>query len=328
MRCSQSSYEKGVSLFGVRLWRAIIKKKDIMNNILEDVEIIAFRGQLYEGERKQMTPDDDFIFGDAECFSSHYAEGSTYAKASITINPDLTGNIDRISKANDIPYSEVRESYLSGGDGKVITSLLTPKRMMVFGMDGKQFFDISDEQLFRQRFDLAMLEIDVPREERERMSNFVVKFNHDPQKVMSALTQNKQTQVLRQFASVCNCDAFKTHPSITPHSTVLRSAGMRNEHFMILDKSKVHNLRVDGDPITMDERLFQSPHIPWDAISDNAVDVLDACREVESEIRKSVEFSVNLISEVGKNKPVDPQQPPEQAKRSAPTVTQKVKVGR
>lgn len=269
-----------------------------MNNILENVRLISFRGQLYEGERQRMTEEDNFIFGDAEYYTTSYAEASTYAKASISINPDLVSNIEKISKEYGEDYSEVRQRMLDAGDGKVITSYIASDRMMVYGMDGKEFFDISDEPLFRRRFDLALLEVDVvSRDERERLTNFVVKFNNDPERVMSAFKQKNYAQVLRSFASICNCDSFRTHYSITPHASILRKSGMNNEHIMVMDKSKIHVLRTDGVPITMDEKLLNVPNPPWEEYTTNARDVVKASDNMEWDIVKSVRFKVEVIAE-------------------------------
>lgn len=270
----------------------------MMNNIRENVRLISFRGQLYEGDRQRMTEEDKFIFGEAEYYTTSYAEASTYAKASITINPDLVSNIENIAKTTGEPYSDVRQRILDAGDGKVITSYITSDRMMVYGMDGKQFFDVSDEQLFRSRFGLALLEIDVvSRDERERITNFVVKFNNDPERVMFALKQENCTQVLRSFASICNCDSFRTHPSITPHASILRKSGMDNGHVMVMDKSKVHVLRTDGVPITMDEKLLSVPNPPREEYAANAREVVKASDNMEWDIVGSVRFSVEAIAE-------------------------------
>ncbi|MCY9865029.1 hypothetical protein OTK49_21155 [Vibrio coralliirubri] len=291
-----------------------------MDNILESVRLISHRGQLYEGERQRMTEEDSFIFGDAEYYTTSYAEASTYAKASIALNPDLVGNIERLSKEYDEEYADVRKRMLEAGDGKVITSYIASDRMMVYGMEGKQFFDISDEPLFRRRFDLALVEIDTPREERERLSNFVVKFNDDPTRVMAALKQKNYSQVLRNFASICNCDSFMTHTSITPHASVLRRAGMDNSHVMVLNKSKIHVLRTDGEPITMDEELFNSPNTPIDVLNDSARKVIKASEKKEWDIACGVRFKVEVIAESLRSEHSEaPQSTPQSSPPAKPT---------
>lgn len=265
-----------------------------------------------------MTEEDNFIFGDAEYYTTSYAEASTYAKASITINPDLVSNIEKISKEYGEDYSEVRQRMLDAGDGKVITSYIASDRMMVYGMDGKEFFDISDEPLFRRRFDLALLEVDVvSRDERERLTNFVVKFNNDPERVMSAFKQKNYAQVLRSFASICNCDSFRTHYSITPHAAILRKSGMNNDHIMVMDKSKIHVLRTDGVPITMDEKLLNVPNPPWEEYTTNARNVVKASDNMEWDIVKSVRFKVEVIAESLKHEHQEAPPATPQAKQEA-----------
>ncbi|WP_146147090.1 hypothetical protein [Photobacterium kishitanii] len=258
-----------------------------------------YRGQLYEGARDSSIGDGNFVFGNGTYLTSHFGDASTYAAADTMINTDLPGNISRIAELNDIDYTTAKESILSKGDGQVVTAVITSKRLMHFGKEG--LFDgkaISDNpELFERRLSLAMVESDVPPSVREHLIKATKKYNNDPAKLLMLYKSNGGSEILKNFASICNCDAFRLDSSISPVGSTYK--GFDINHVVVLNDSCIENIRTDA-PIFIDPCIY-FPSFKGDA-SLLKLEHMSDCEEkmsnIMSELNQVNSKPVHIINEL------------------------------
>lgn len=215
------------------------------SNIEHDVELYAFKGQTYQGNRIKQIGDKTSFFG-GEGFTTSFADASTYASNSSLINLDLVG------------LRETRKEF--GVDEDIyhrapIVKLarLNLARVVTFGKD--KFTDISNIDDFKRRFHFALVSNDADPALAGRIVNQVIKHNDDPKKVLSILATHKQGGAIKEYADLLNCDAYILDPSIAPIISTFKAAGEKGRHVMVLDSSKVEILSTH-EPVNVNGEIY------------------------------------------------------------------------
>lgn len=273
-----------------------LKQKLKVSNMFSSEPFVSHRGQLYNGTRSKGYGA-KYGFGDGEYYSG-FSVASTYASDDESINIDLSGNLKHISELYGEDLEGAKSIVAPNGTGIVVSSLIAPKKMMTFG--GDQFVVIDNEAKVRQRFNLALSEIDKPLsfDKKEEIVDFIIANNDNPIRVMQTIASEGVGDALRQYASIMMCDAFKIDAKIAPnHALHSSSPNGEADHYVVLDDSIVKNIST-SEPILMEKELY-APVLTSTELRDSTItNHLSDCASKSKEIREQVGMAFSISQAV------------------------------